>query len=167
MNKKIIVVSVFIVILFGSAIAETIFYFNNEIANLNVKVANLNSQISTLSGQIANLSSPYLVTALGTHEYVGNGLDYLNIGGTVINSGRGTAYNAGLLVTAYNTGTGALEINMTVPLGPLEEFAVGSSTDPRISNFDNSSLQLGYLPTQQTATIGVNIYHFGPLPGIT
>ncbi len=50
MNKKIIASFLLVVILFVSAIAGTIVYYNN-------KISTLNSQISDLTGQVSNLSN--------------------------------------------------------------------------------------------------------------
>ena len=167
MNKKMAVTSVLlVVVLFGG----TIVYFNDKIALMNNEMSNLSSQISTLAGQLTNLSSAYLVTALGTHELtfqINNAvrnnpstINYLSIMGKVTNTGRGTAYNAGLLVVAYNNTTGKVEIDMTVPLGS-GTFGVDSSTDAFVANqFGNiSSLQLGYLGSEQTAVVNASIYH--------
>ena len=131
MNKKILAISVLIIILFAGALAGTIFYYNGQIANQNSQVSNLKSQLTNLTGQLTNftgqlttLNTANLVPALKVTEVPNSynetgtytGLNYLYISGGVTNIGRGTAYNAGLHVVAY-TATGTLEINMTVPLG--------------------------------------------------
>lgn len=63
-NKKIIAISVLIAVLFVSAIAETISYYNgvvnrenSTIASLSTQIANQNNEITNLNSQIANLTS--------------------------------------------------------------------------------------------------------------
>jgi hypothetical protein len=103
---------------------------NSEIANQKNEISNLTVQILSLKGQAAKLSyltSANLVTTLGITEVPGGSssymgglvstpvpFNYLFIEGSVINTGDGTAYNAGLHVVAYSA-NGTLEINMTVP----------------------------------------------------
>ena len=195
MNKKIIAVSVLIAILFVSAIAGTIFYYNgvvndrnSQIASLNNEIANQNAQISNLTAQVENLTSAYLVTALGATEIplgateiISNnpfGIDFpfqnmynhLYITGSVTNTGVGTAYNAGLHVVAYDA-TGTLEINMTVPLGYDQYGAFG--TDAAIdswilsSPYGLSSLQLITLDSGQNMPIILNIFHEGTVTNWT
>jgi hypothetical protein len=135
-----IVSLVVIVLLFVTAIAGTIYYYNglvndnnskiaslnDEITNQNNEIANQNNEISNLTNQITNLTSQLsswkavsanLIPALGIRELYDSAstLNALFIKGTVVNTGNLTAYNAGLKVVAY-TSNGTLEINMTVPL---------------------------------------------------
>jgi outer membrane murein-binding lipoprotein Lpp len=187
-DKRVLIAAIlFVSILFVSAIAETIFYYsgkindsnpkianlNNEIANLNSQISNLESQLRNLTGQLTNLTSAYLVTALGVTDVpysypqmpINQPYNHLYISGSVTNTGKGTAYNAGLNVVAYDNGT--LEINMTVPLG---DGVFGSDTKTNgyvTSNFGNSSLQLGILYSRQTATIDLAIYHEGTVTNWT
>ena len=156
-NKKIIAISVLIAILFVSAIAGTIFYYegkvnisnskiaslSNQVANQDSEIANLKSIITQFNSEAANLSThlkvsevtngtspsqPEIVYLNGTLAY-----DALSINGTVINTGNLTAHNAGLKIVAYSA-DGTLEINMTVPLvagylayNPLELITIGSN----------------------------------------
>jgi hypothetical protein len=191
MNKKVIVVSILIAILLGvlfvTAIAETISYYNGEISSkkskialLNDKIANLTNQISNLNSQLADLTNAYLVTALGVTEipynspYNGVALPYNNlyIAGSVTNTGESTAYNAGLHVVAYNS-TGTVEINMTVPLtnsGTMYGAVFGTdvATDNYVSsNFGISSLQLITLDSGQNMPIMINIFHEGTVSNWT
>ena len=188
MNKKVIVVSVLIAILLGvlfvSAIAETVSYYNGEISSkkskialLNDKIANLTNQISNLNSRLADLTNAHLVAALGATEipynspYNGVALPYnhLYITGSVTNTGEITAYNAGLHVVAYNS-TGTLEINMTVPLtssGTMygAVFGTDAATDNYVSSeydmYGPSSTQLITLDSGQNRAIMINIFHEG------
>jgi outer membrane murein-binding lipoprotein Lpp len=160
MNKKIIAIALLIAILFVSAIAGTIFYYNGKIANLNSQIANLNSQISNLNDQIKNLEAPYLVTSLGIHE-VNNGTFDVDVGtgekvvsnalsilGNVTNEGKSTAYHVGLYVVAQNF-WGVTVINMTVPLA-------GISGTASIPNGDNLPLTESIEP-YQSVQLYINI----------
>ena len=154
MNKKIKAISVLIAILFVSAIAGTIFYYegkvnisnskivslNNQVANQDSEIANFKSIITQFNSEAANLSTHLKVSEVtnGTspsQKVYFNGIlayDALYIDGTVINTGNLTAHNAGLKVVAYSA-DGTLEINMTVPLvagylayNPSELITLGS-----------------------------------------
>jgi len=185
MNKKVIAVSVLIAILSGvlfvSAIAETISYYNREISSkkskialLNDKIANLTGEISNLNSRLADLTNAYLVTSLGATEipynspYNGVAIPYnhLYITGSVTNTGGSTAYNAGLHVFAYNS-TGTLEINMTVPLtnsGTMygAVFGTDTATENYVSStYGISSTQLETLGSGQNMPIMINIFHEG------
>jgi hypothetical protein len=193
MNKKIIAILVLIAILFVSTISGTIFYYNGEIANQNSQISNLRgqltnvtAQLTNLTGQVTNLNSANQVTALEITEipynyifngtYAGNSTDnanaalnYLYITGTVTNTGRGTAFNAGLFVVAYDA-TGALEINMTVPLGVG---AYGNGVDNSTNRLETrmfgsfgnmiegTSAPVTTLVSEQKALTIITIYHEG------
>jgi hypothetical protein len=163
--KKIIAVSFLVIfILFVSAIAGTIFYYNgivnsenSKIASQNNEIANLASQISNITAQISNLTTANLVTALVVTEvgvFSPPNANYLSITGSVNNTGKGIAYNAGLHVVAYSA-AGTVEINMTVPLTIDVEVEIGSS------------LQLGNLDAGQSATVVLDIYHLGTVTSWT
>ncbi len=159
MNKKIIVISVLIAILFAGAFAGIIFYYNNE---------------------ITKLTSAHIVKALGVSEVPYNApnnagdvpYSRLYISGTVTNTGRGAAFNAGLHVVAY-TANGTLEINMTVPLVNDATFGTDNATDAWVSSWVSAwggsvgSSQLGNLSSGQIATIDLNIYHEGTVTNWT
>jgi hypothetical protein len=167
MNKKIVAVSFLIVaILFVSAIAETIVYYKGEISNLK-------SQITKLNAIITNLPTAHLVTSLGINEMLGNDsnemgtptpipYNYLYMTGSVINTGNGTAYNAGLHVVAHNV-TGTLEINMTVPLsGGI--YGTDNATNAFIlKNYGSNSPPPVVIEPEQTAYfesgVSINILH--------
>jgi peptidoglycan hydrolase CwlO-like protein len=125
---------------------------NIQIRSLADEVNNLNSQVSSLGGQISHLRSAYIVTALGANEILNSTPHHLYISGSVINTGGGTAYNAGLHVVAY-TVAGELAINMTVPF--FGTFGSGPG--------DSSSIQLSSLGTTEEFAVMVNIYHEGVL----
>ncbi len=170
MNKKIIAVSFLIVaILFVSAIAGTIFYYNN-------KVSNLNSQISNLKAQLKKLTTANLTTALGIAEVIPNNsgnkgnptkFNNLYITGSVANTGQSTAYNAGLHVVAYDA-IGKVEINMTVPMDYDATFGTDAATNAYVSSiYQTSLLQLGNLYSEQNVSIAIAIYHEGTVTNWT
>jgi hypothetical protein len=189
MNKKIMTVSILITILFVSAIAGNISYYNivvrtkdSQIASLNKQIANLTSQVSNLTAQAANLTfltSANLVTSLGVTEAsktvpkIG-GVDFslpynqLIISGTVTNSGKGTAFNVGLHVVAY-TATGALEINRTYPLGgtygsdnATDAYTSGDYYSPPV-NLGSGQMAMLYPPPANNGpyTEELTIFHEG------
>ena len=125
---------------------------NSQISSLASQVNELNSQVSSLGGQIAHLKEAYIVTALGAKEILESTPYHLYISGTVINTGGGTAYNAGLHVVAYNV-NGSLAINMTV------SFFGTFGNGPGVS----SGVQLEMLPVAETKNVSVNIFHEGIL----
>lgn len=145
---------------------------NNEIANLTSQISNLKDQEADLGSHAAKLTSAYLVTALGITEIPGNSssemdgyeltpvpYNYLIIQGSVTNTGKGTAFNAGLKVVAYSN-NGTLEINMTVPLADYANFGTDNATENFVSsNYGSSSLALGVLNSGQTANVNLNIFH--------
>ena len=151
-NKRKAVSATVIAILFVSAIAGTVVYFNGIVNQKN--------------SEIADLKSPYLATSLGVTEilYSPPSYDMGNIpynrhyiSGSITNTGKNTAFNAGLHVVAYGADY-TLEINMTVPLSDGVAFGTDNATSIGGSG---SSLQLGVLDGGQTSTIGINIYHEG------
>jgi hypothetical protein len=167
MNKKIIAVSFLIVaILFVSAFAGTISYYNNKIASQNNEIANLTSQIAKLNGVIANYPTANLTAHLVVTELLGNEsndngkptpipYNYLYIDGSVSNSGKGTAYNAGLHVVAYDAfSNGTLDINTTVPLsGGI--YGTDAATDAFVlENYGSYNQVFGVVDGEQTVIIG-------------
>ncbi len=163
-----------ITVLFVSAIAETIVYFNNvlkekdsKIASLTTQIPNLVSQISILNSQMANLTSPNLVATLKTQEvpkfsqeYPGGPnytipYNFVQITGTVTNSGAGTAFNAGLHVVGYEL-NGLLVANVTVP---LSSGYFGS--DNATAAYSTGASQFGNLGIGQIANINESIIHEG------
>jgi hypothetical protein len=172
--------------LFVALIAGTVIFFsevlnnknskidslNNEITDLNNEIANQTSQISSLKGQIIILTSANLETALGVTDVPYDSshnmpspllYNHLFITGSVNNTGKGIAYNAGLNVVAY-AANGTLEINMTVSL-------VGNSatfgTDAATAIYGNDSLHLGNLFSTQSADIALGIFHKGAVSNWT
>ncbi len=169
MNKKIISAVALVTILFATVFTGTFVYYNSQIANLKMK-------ISSLQAQIAEKSSINLVTALGVTEIAAEyGLggippyNHLWIDGTVTNQGGGFVYYTGLHVLAY-AANGTLEINMTVPINPLNENSQTNTgwygTDERIYAYlssygDYSSYQRGNLRSGETSDVNIHIFHEG------
>jgi hypothetical protein len=125
------------------------------------------------------LTNAYLVTALGAteipHNYNEGGYELYNhlyITGSVTNTGKSTAHNAGLHVVAYNS-TGTLEINMTVPLansGTMYGAVFGTdvATDNYVSGiYGISSTRLITLDSGQNMPIMINIFHEGTVTNWT
>lgn len=150
-----------IAVLFLSLFVGTTIYYNNQTAKLI-------SQISSLHDQITNLTTANLVTALGVTEVLGNSshnivvqpYNHLYISGQVNNTGKGTAYNSGLNVVAYDA-QGTLEINITVPFG-FGVFGTNKATEAqalRVSG--SSSLELGFVYSGQSVGADSAIYHEG------
>jgi len=170
-------VSVFIISIVG-----IIFHYEgiiqaktNRIASISYQIANLNSTISSLKSQVAelsaNLTAPHLVSSVTATDYsplyiaqLGGGFppsNYLEIVGSVTNSGGGTAFNAGLHVLAYDA-NGNTQINMTVPLSG-GTFATDTKILSLFPEWDMSasSSQLGNLTSGKTANISIDVYHEG------
>ncbi len=154
--------------------AGMITYFNNvvdqkdaQIASLESQIPQLNREISSIENQISNLSSPNLVATLTTQEiwkfsqeYPGGSnytipYDFVQISGTVTNTGGGTAYNTGLRVIGYDM-NGVLETNVTVPLGS-GFFGSDNST----AKYASVSSLTTTLSMGQVVTIKENVVHEG------
>ena len=163
MNKKITVISFLIVaILFVSAIAGTIIYYNSQITNLNSQISNLKSQIANLA---VNLEASLGITEIPSNSsfnvHFSTKYSHLYLSGSVTNVGNSTAYNAGLHIIAY-TANSTLEINMTVPLVNDEAFGTDAGTNNYVSaNLGSNLLQLGILQSEQKVTVSISIYHEG------
>jgi len=69
-KKRLVIISLLTVLLFASAIAGTVAYYND-------KIANLNSQVSELKVAIKNLSTRNITTSLGIAELLGNESTYM------------------------------------------------------------------------------------------
>ncbi|MGA2386353.1 MAG: hypothetical protein ABSG33_07460 [Candidatus Bathyarchaeia archaeon] len=181
MVSKIKVVSATVIaILFASALAGTIVYYNgvvkqenSKIASLNNQIANQNTEIANLNNQISLLTNPKITAQLGVAQIgVGNsidayGADYwrLFIQGSAVNVGNMTAYNAGLKVIAYAT-SGHIAINMTVPLVNGYNYGTDAAIVSDIG-YDIGPTQLGNLTAGQCATVNLDIYHEGVLANWT
>jgi hypothetical protein len=165
MDKRYKVIAALIVaVLFVSAIAGTVFYYDG-------KIANLNSQISKLDAVIAKFPTAHLVDSLGIREILGNEsnsmgaptpipFNYLFITGQVTNTGEGVALNAGLNVVAYDA-IGTLEVNMTLPLNSGIYGTDNATNTFVLNNYVSSSQTLGVLDSGQVAYITISILHEG------
>jgi hypothetical protein len=145
----------------------------NETSNLRAQISSLNNQLANLTNIANNLTSANLETSLETHEMIGanssymGGLvatpvpyNYLWIEGSVTNTGKGYAYNAGLHAVAY-AADGTLEINITVPLTG-SNYGTDNATNAFVSKtYGNSSLTLEVLDSGQTTNVYINIFHEG------
>lgn len=180
------VVSIFlVVVLFASAIVGTEFYYitavnekNAKIILLTNQITDLNNQISNLTNEVAsieaNVTSPNLVSTLATKEYswidMGGGSPYnwVEVTGSVTNTGGGTAFNTGLHVVGYDN-NGNLIVNVTVPLaGGNSGYPAGFGSDKETDAYapyayGTSSLQLENLTNGKTAIIHLVIYHEGTI----
>ena len=178
------------ILLFVSSIVSTLFYYdgviqekNSQIASINNEIANLNGTISSLNGQLAKLradvTAPNLVSSVTVTDFspweifemYGGGFpptNFLEITGSVTNSGGGAAFNDGLHVLAWDT-NGNLQINMTVPLSQGTFAANAKVLSLFYPDMSVSSSQLGNLTSGKTVTIHIDIYHEGSVDswGIT
>ena len=167
---KAVMTTLVIAMLFVSAIAGTVIYYNTGLNNKNSKIASLQSQISNQNKEIANLTSqiavqpdlskPHVITELGVTELETDwGPSWrLFIQGSAYNMGNSTAYNAGLKVEAHS-GTGILEINMTVPFVNGYNYGTDSSITSKLIQLGPA--QLGNLTSGQALIIDLDIYHEG------
>ncbi|MGA2682760.1 MAG: hypothetical protein ABSF44_13285 [Candidatus Bathyarchaeia archaeon] len=152
---------------------------SDQTSTLKAQILSLKGQLANLTGIVENLTLANLVTSLETHEMIGanssymGGLvptpvpyNYLWIEGSVTNTGKGYAVNAGLQVVAY-AANGTLEVNLTVPFtGTI--FGSDNATNAFVSkNYGNSSLVLQILDSGQTTNVGINIFHEGAVDNWT
>lgn len=171
---RIAITALIVTILFVGAIAGTIVYYNailseknSKISLLNSEIPKLNIQISNLKNQIVNLTSPNLVTTLTTQEILEFSPEYpggphytipynfVQITGTVTNTGGGTAYNSGMHVVGYDL-NGVLVANTTVPLG-----SGYFGSDTKTNAYSTGGSHFGKLDSGQIANINENIVHEG------
>jgi hypothetical protein len=138
---------------------------NDKIADLNTQLSNLKATVANLSGLVTNFTTANLVTALGATEVPKDSphnaspqlYNHLYISGSVRNTGRGIAYNAGLHVLAYDNNR-VLKINMTVPLaGGKAAFGTDSEIVQYLSG--GSSRVLKNLGPEETTGIDIAIFH--------
>ena len=86
--------------------------------------------------------------------------NYLWIAGSVTNTGKGYANDAGLQVIAYDA-DGTLEVNLTVPFTG-STFGTDNATNAFVSKtYGDSNLNLSILDSGQKTNIGLNIFHEG------
>jgi hypothetical protein len=169
-SKRKAVSALVIAILFVSAIAGTVVYYNTALNNKNSVISSLQSQLSNQNKEIANLTSqiavqpdlskPHIITELGVIELETDwGPSWrLFIQGSAYNMGNSTAFNAGLKVQAYS-GTGVLEINMTVPFVNGYNYGTDSSITSKLMQLGPA--QLGNLTSGRAVIIDLDIYHEG------
>jgi len=128
--------------------------------NLTAELSSLKEQTANLQSQLANLTTANLVAELKILDATGYQYNDLYISGSVGNTGQGTAYNAGLKVTAYSA-QGILRINMTIPL-VIGAFGIDAATSAVASTlpYQNVSLALGNVGTGVTLPVDVGIFHY-------
>ena len=138
MNKKIIAVAVLIVVLFVSAIAGTIFYYNGLVNDKSSQITSLNQQIAKDNSQISNLTTQ-LIKTTKTNE----NLTFANFNGYAVNN------NWNITFTLENTGNATAIINNIIIDGQSY-----SSFNPALTI--NPSIENGYvLSPNQTVTITI------------
>jgi hypothetical protein len=153
-----------VAILFISVIAVTIVYYKPStlplVTALNIVEMENNSMNMAMFPEIET-----------TYFY-----DCLWIKGSITNTGKETAYNAGLKVVAYDS-KGTLQINMTIPLtngafgtsNATNAFVIDHHRIGTYTKFDSSpwrvdrigSLELGSLNGGQTTNVTLAIFHEG------
>lgn len=125
---------------------------NAQIQGLNDTIADLNTQLTEVQNEKAQLEASIkgdLHTYLGWGEQTNSNPYHLWITGGVKNEGRGTAYNAGLLITGYSA-TNELLVNITVPID-YGTYQTAFGTPSTLSSL---------YPTQ-SVNVQITIYHSG------
>ena len=143
MNKQLIAIAGFCLLISALSPVTSYFYFNNKfdpiIANYKAQIAacssqnmNLNQQNANLeeknnrleceNKQLTNLTEPYLVAQLGWYlhtssDVVPSSRDSFNIYGTILNIGVLNAENCSLIIGFYDNMT--LLQTTTLPLGVI------------------------------------------------
>ncbi|MGA2524692.1 MAG: hypothetical protein ABSF65_11140 [Candidatus Bathyarchaeia archaeon] len=189
-SKKAIASLLIVTAIFTGGIGATIHYYNGLLVDKNSKIASLNSQIANQQTQIANqqtqianltsqvklmsnyidahLEATLVVTEVGNMSESMSTYPFyrLYITGTVKNTGRGEALNAGLHIIA-SASNEVVEINMTVPLVSLADFGTDSSTNAFVQGWDAGSgisanpSQFSNLNSGGSVGVEFNIYHEG------
>ena len=168
------VLSLIVAILIISSLTGLISYYISVIDDKNSEIATLSTEVSDLRNQMIELSSAKIEASLKVQEFEHEfppdlnssplpvKYDCLVISGSAINTRQGTAFNAGLNVSAQDV-NGKLLVNMTVPLGQYAPFAPNAE----IKSWLNS-VSLGYgfpelsnLYRQQSKEILIYIFHEG------
>jgi hypothetical protein len=162
MNKKIIAVSVLIAILFVSAIAVTILYYNADIAKQNrEKTPNLEASLGIV--EIQGKNSNFLGKSTPIPY------NYLYITGIVNNTGEETAYHAGLIVTGYDAND-RLKLNITVPLALRGIFGSDNATNAFVLknyNTSNQTLLREVFEVNYSSYVTISILHEGTVTNWT
>ena len=183
-RTRLAIIALVVAILLVSVIAGTILYFNGQTSDNNSKTPSPTSGLTTTpspKGLVATLN----VVESGNNAELMQMFPELNptyrpdclwINGNVTNSGKETAYNAGLRVVAGGE-YGILIINMTVPLSggaygtdnATNAFIINNHRIGIYTKFNSSpwkidnvgSLELGSLSGGQTAKVTLAIFHEG------
>jgi hypothetical protein len=131
MNKRIVAVSVLAAVLFVSAIAGTIVYYNSKVASLNSQILNQNIEIENLTSQISNLTAQMRSSKNNTSSY-----EKLTIDKVVSSSlGIDTIYNWSVTLDITNTGNSTAIINNVIIGGQsYSSFNPVPTVNPSIKN---------------------------------
>jgi hypothetical protein len=109
MNKKIIAITILIAILFVSAIAGTIFYYNGVATDRNSKIASLNNQIAKLNSKISNLTAQ--INNLMNMSRTNENITFINVSWYAFGNFYGAIINWTLSLDLKNTGNTSAIIN--------------------------------------------------------
>ena len=154
MNKKIIIaISVLIAILFVSAIAGTIVYYNGVVNDKNSHIASLNNQMGNLNSQISNLTAQVslLTNMTRTNRSLisaeQNPQLYLYVG----EGSYGDGWNWTIILELENIGNTPVTINnMDINGQPYSSYNPVPTINPSIKN--------GYtLSPNQSVTITIQV----------
>jgi hypothetical protein len=185
MGKTRLAITAFVVaVLFVSVIAGTILYYNGQTSDTNSKMP-LPTSVPTTTPSPTGLVATLNIVDMENNAELMQMFPELNptyfydclwINGNVTNTGKETAYNAGLRVVAGGV-YGTLIINMTVPLSggafgtnnATNAFVLGHYRLGTYTKFEASpwkvdhigSLELGSLNGGQTANVTLAIFHEG------
>ena len=173
-RKRITLAALIVIIILVSAVFGITIHYNGILNEENTKIAQLENQLMTLNNEasnltkeLTNLTAPCLVATLTTQEIWEHSQEYpggpnytipfnfVQITGTVTNTGESKAFNVGLHVVGHDL-NGNLVANVTIPLSG-GYFGVDNATDA----YGNGSLTLGSLDGGQIAKISDNVIHEG------
>jgi hypothetical protein len=151
-----------IAILFVSAIAVTILYYNADIAKQNrEKTPNLEASLGIV--EIQGKNSNFLGKSTPIPY------NYLYITGIVNNTGEETAYHAGLIVTGYDAND-RLKLNITVPLALRGIFGSDNATNAFVLknyNTSNQTLLREVFEVNYSSYVTISILHEGTVTNWT
>jgi hypothetical protein len=147
-----------VAILFVSVIAVTILYHNADITNQKrEKTPNLEASLDIV--EIQGKNSNFLGKSTPIPY------NYLYITGIVNNSGKETAYHAGLIVLGYDTND-ELTLNITVPLTLRGIFGSDNATnDFVLKNYrtSNQTLLREVFEVNYSSYVTISILHEGTI----
>jgi len=155
-RTRLAIIAFVVAILLISVIAVIILYYNTDIAKQNrEKTPNLEASLDIVEIQGKNNNF------LGKSTPIS--YNYLYITGIVNNTGKETAYHAGLIVAGYDTNDGLI-LNVTVPLALRGIFGSDDATNAFVlKNYStsNQTLLREVLEVNYSSYVTISILHEG------